>query len=179
MTLKPFEDLRPDIHADAYVDATALVIGDVRIGAESSVWPFTLMRGDVNSISIGQQTNLQDHTICHVTHDGPYNPGGYALSIGDRVTVGHRVTLHGCTVGDDCLIGMGAILMDGVRVEAHSLIGAGSLVTPNKVLEGGYLWMGSPARQVRPLSETEIEAITYSAQHYVRLMRRYKTTPEA
>ena len=173
MTLRHFENIQPTIAADAYIDDAALVIGDVTIGTESSIWPFAVLRGDVNTISIGDQTNIQDHSICHATHAGPYNPDGFALTVGDRVTVGHRVTLHGCKVGDDCLIGMGATLMDGVVVEPHTLIGAGSLITPGKVLETGYLWMGSPARKVRKLSPEEIESISYSALHYVRLMQRH------
>lgn len=173
MTIRQFEKLHPSIAENAYIDDTSLVIGNVSIGNESSVWPFTVIRGDVNSISIGSETNIQDHSVCHVSHDGPYNPGGYSLTVGDRVTVGHRVTLHGCNIGDDCLIGMGATLMDGAVIQSHTLIGAGSLVTPNKVLESGYLWMGTPARKVRKLSSEEIESIAYSAQHYVRLMKRY------
>lgn len=176
MTVRNFEQHKPHIATTAYIDATALVIGDVTVGAETSLWPFTVVRGDVNSITIGSQTNIQDHSVCHVSHDGPYHPGGYALTVGDRVTVGHRVTLHGCTIGDDCLIGMGAIIMDGAEIQSHTLIGAGSLVTPKKILEGGYLWMGSPARKVRKLSSEEIESITYSAQHYVRLMQRHRAT---
>lgn len=173
MTIRQFENIHPSIEANTYIDDSALVIGNVSIGTETSVWPFTVIRGDVNAITIGSQTNIQDHTVCHVTHDGPYNPGGYALKVGDRVTIGHRVTLHGCTVGDDCLIGMGATIMDGAVIEPNSLIGAGSLVTPNKNLEGGYLWMGSPARKVRKLSSDEIESVAYSAQHYVRLLKRH------
>ena len=175
MTIRTFENTQPSIASDVYIDDAALVIGDVTIDAESSIWPFTIIRGDVNSISIGKQTNIQDHSVCHVSHDGPYNPDGFALTIGDRVTVGHRVTLHGCTISCDCLIGMGATIMDGVIIEPNTLIGAGSLVTPNKILEGGYLWMGSPVRKVRKLNNEEIESIAYSAQHYVRLMKRYLT----
>lgn len=173
MSIRNFENHQPCIAADTFIDETALIIGDVTIGAESSVWPFTVIRGDVNTISIGQQTNLQDHTVCHVTHDGPYHPGGFSLTVGDRVTVGHRVTLHGCTIGDDCLIGMSSTIMDGVTIEPHSLIGAGSLVPPNKTLEGGHLWLGTPVRKVRKLTQDEIEAIHYSASQYVQLMRQH------
>jgi len=173
MTLRSFENIKPSITSDTYIDETGLVIGDVSIGTESSIWPFTVMRGDVNIIRIGDQTNIQDHSVCHVTHDGPYNSGGYPLVIGNQVTVGHRVTLHGCTVGDNCLIGMSATIMDGVIIEPNTLIGAGSLVTPNKTLETGYLWMGSPVRKIRKLSSEEIDSISYSAKHYVRLAKRY------
>lgn len=149
------------------------VIGDVEIGHDSSVWPFTLIRADVNSIRIGEQTNIQDNSVLHVTHDGPYNPGGNALQVGNKVTVGHRAILHGCTIHDNCLIGMGATVMDGAVIHANTIIGAGSLVTPGKELEGGYLWVGSPARRVRALSEDEIKAIDYSTGHYVKLKNRH------
>jgi carbonic anhydrase/acetyltransferase-like protein (isoleucine patch superfamily) len=174
MAIRDFENILPDLHPDAYVDETALVVGDVVIGENSSVWPFSVIRGDVNRVRIGSNTNIQDNSVLHVSHDGPYNPGGYALTIGNNVTVGHRVILHGCTVHDNCLIGMGATIMDGAVIHPYTLIGAGSLLTPNKELEGGYLWMGSPARKVRELTDEERESIDYSAQHYVRLKNRHQ-----
>jgi len=174
MTIRKFEDKQPNIDATTFVDDTALVLGDVQIGKNSSVWPLTVIRGDVNAIQIGNNTNIQDNSVLHVTHDGPYNPGGFALKIGNNVTVGHRVILHGCQVGDSCLIGMGATIMDGAVIEENTLIGAGSLVTPNKHLESGYLWMGSPVRKVRKLTDEEIESIEYSAQHYVKLKNRHQ-----
>ena len=174
MAIRDFENILPDLHPDAYVDETALVVGDVTLGQDSSVWPFTVIRGDVNTIRIGASTNIQDNSVLHVTHDGPYNPGGYGLLVGDNVTVGHRVVLHGCTVHDNCLIGMGATIMDGAVVHPQTIVGAGSLVTPGKELEGGYLWLGCPARQVRELSDEERESIAYSAQHYVRLKNRHQ-----
>ncbi len=174
MTIRHFENKQPDIDTTTFVDDTALVLGDVQIGKNSSVWPLTVIRGDVNTIQIGNNTNIQDNSVLHVTHDGPYNPGGFALKIGNNVTVGHRVILHGCQVGDSCLIGMGATIMDGAVIEANTLIGAGSLVTPNKHLESGYLWIGSPARKVRKLTDEEIESIEYSAQHYVQLKNRHQ-----
>ncbi|MGD8483326.1 MAG: gamma carbonic anhydrase family protein, partial [Thioalkalispiraceae bacterium] len=153
MAIRDFENTLPDIAPSCYIEDSALVIGDVRIGEHSSVWPFAILRGDVNTITIGDNTNIQDHSVLHVTHDGPYNPGGHALTMGNNITVGHRVTLHGCTIHDNCLIGMGATIMDGAIVHANNLVGAGSLVTPGKELESGYLWMGSPARKIRALSE--------------------------
>ncbi len=174
MTIRHFENKQPDIDTTTFVDDTALVLGDVQIGKNSSVWPLTVIRGDVNTIQIGNNTNIQDNSVLHVTHDGPHNPGGFALKIGNNVTVGHRVILHGCQVGDSCLIGMGATIMDGAVIEANTLIGAGSLVTPNKHLESGYLWIGSPARKVRKLTDEEIESIEYSAQHYVQLKNRHQ-----
>jgi len=174
MTIRPFENKQPDVDTTTFVDDTALVLGDVQIGKNSSIWPLTVIRGDVNAIQIGNNTNIQDNSVLHVTHDGPYNPGGFDLIIGNNVTVGHRVILHGCHVGDSCLIGMGATIMDGAVIEANTLIGAGSLVTPNKHLESGYLWMGSPVRRVRKLTDEEIESIEYSAQHYVQLKNRHQ-----
>lgn len=174
MTIRNFEDKQPDIHPTSFVDETALVLGDVQIGENCSIWPMTVIRGDVNAIQIGSNTNIQDNSVLHVTHDGPYNPGGYDLIIGNNVTVGHRVILHGCEVGDSCLIGMGATIMDGAKIGSHTLIGAGSLVTPGKQLEPGYLWMGSPVRKVRKLSKKEIESIEYSANNYVKLKNQHQ-----
>ena len=174
MTIRNFEDKQPQIHPTTFIDDTALVLGDVHIGENSSIWPMTVIRGDVNTIQIGAFTNIQDNSVLHVTHDGPYNAGGYDLKIGNNVTVGHRVILHGCHIGDSCLIGMGATIMDGVIVEPNNLIGAGSLITPNKHLESGYLWMGSPARKIRKLTDEEIESIDYSAKNYSELKDQHK-----
>ncbi|MDH5444762.1 MAG: gamma carbonic anhydrase family protein [Gammaproteobacteria bacterium] len=176
MPVDSFENIKPDIHPTAYIHEQALVVGDVVIGEDSSVWPFTVIRGDVNAIRIGHRTNVQDNSVLHVTHDGPYRPGGYSLEIGNEVTVGHRVILHGCKVGNQCLIGMGAIVMDGAVLQDRVLLGAGSLVTPGKELTGGYLWMGQPAKKIRELSEQELESLEYSAQHYVRVKNRYLQT---
>ena len=174
MTIRNFENKIPDIHATTYVDETALVLGEVKIGENSSIWPLTVIRGDVNRIEIGNNTNIQDNSVLHVTHDGPYNPGGFDLKVGNNVTVGHRVILHGCHINDSCLIGMGATIMDGAVIESHNLIGAGSLVTPNKHLESGYLWMDSPIRKVRKLSDEELESIEYSAVYYVKLKNQHQ-----
>jgi len=173
MTIRNFENTQPNIHSSTFVDETALVLGDVKIGEDSSIWPLTVIRGDVNAIQIGNNTNIQDNSVLHVTHDGPYNPGGFSLTIGNGVTVGHRVILHGCEIGDSCLIGMGSTVMDGVVIEPNNIIGAGSLVTPNKHLESGYLWMGSPVRKVRKLTDDEIESIKYSAASYTDLKNQY------
>ncbi|MCW9025113.1 MAG: gamma carbonic anhydrase family protein [Gammaproteobacteria bacterium] len=173
MTIRTFENMAPVIGDGVYIDEAALVVGNVDIGNESSVWPFTVIRGDVNSIRIGVCTNIQDNSVLHVSHKGPYNPEGNALSIGNNVTVGHRVILHGCTVMDNCLIGMGATIMDGAIIHPNTLVGAGTLIAPNKELESGYLWLGSPAKRVRPLTEEEIASIQYSAEHYQRLKNRH------
>ena len=155
------------------VDPTAVVMGDVSLGDDVSVWPHAAMRGDVQVIHIGARTNIQDGTVLHVTHDGPYNPGGFPLHIGEDVTIGHRALLHGCAVGDRVLVGMGAIIMDNVTVEDEVMIAAGALVTPGKRLRSHTLYAGSPAREVRPLTEQEIQFLPYSAQGYVSLKQRY------
>ena len=173
MTIRPFDNITPQLGTGVFVDDTALVIGDVVIGADSSVWPYTVVRGDVNQIRIGARTNIQDQSMLHVTHKSSYNPDGVACSVGDDVTVGHQVVLHACRIDNKCLIGMGSILMDNVQVGEYTLIGAGSLITENTVLEGGYLWIGRPARRVRALTDGEREYILYSAQNYVRLAKRY------
>ena len=165
--------IAPVLGARVYVDESAVVVGDVALGDDSSLWPFVAARGDVNAIRIGARTNVQDACVLHVTHDGPYTPGGIPLTIGDDVTVGHRVLLHACTIGDRCLVGMGAVVMDGVVVEPDVFIAAGTLVPPGKRLASGFLYRGSPAQQARPLTPDELEMLKYSAQHYVRLKDRY------
>jgi len=176
MPIRPFEDRRPVIHPSAWLDATALVIGDVHIGAESALWPYAVARGDVNRIRIGERTNIQDHCVLHVSHDGPMHPGGADLQIGNQVTVGHGAVLHGCRIMNHCLIGMRATILDGALIPPLTVIGAGALVPPGKELESGYLWLGSPVRRSRPLRQDEIDNIEYAAAHYVRLMRRHRET---
>lgn len=171
--IRSFENHRPWLGPGAWVDATAMVIGDVRIGADSSVWPMSVIRGDVNHISIGERCNIQDGCVLHVTHDGPYSPGGRPLVLGNDITVGHKAVLHACTVHDRVLVGMGALVMDGAVIESDVILAAGSLVPPDKILESGHLWRGSPARCVRPLSEEEKARLVYSAAHYVRLKNRH------
>lgn len=163
----------PSLGARVLIDPTAVVMGDVWLGDDASVWPHAAMRGDVQIIRIGARTNIQDGTVLHVTHEGPYNPDGYPLHIGDDVTVGHRALLHGCTVGHRVLVGMGAIVMDKVVVEDEVMIAAGSLVTPGKRLRSGHLYAGSPAREVRALTESEQRFLQYSADGYVSLKQRY------
>ena len=174
MTLRDFQTHSPNIDASAYVDETALVIGEVSIGLQSSVWPMSVLRGDVNSITIGAESNIQDGSVLHVSHRNAHNPDGHPLVIGDRVTVGHKVILHGCRIGNECLIGMGSVVMDGVVVEERVLIGAASLVPPGKRLQSGYLYLGNPVRRIRQLTEQELDYFAYSAQHYVRLMKHHQ-----
>lgn len=173
LNVRAFEGKTPVIAESALIDSTAVVVGDVEIGAESSVWPMSVVRGDIHRIRIGARTNIQDGSVLHVSHDSRFVPGGYPLVIGDEVTVGHKVILHGCEIGNRCLIGMGAIVMDGAVLEPNIILGAGSLVTGGTRLDGGYLWVGSPARRVRPLKEQELEYLEYSAGHYVKLARRH------
>lgn len=169
MTVRNLQDKTPIIADSAFVDETALVIGDVTIGEDSSIWPMTVVRGDVQKITIGKRTNIQDACVCHVTHDGEFSPGGFPLTVGDDVTVGHRVTLHACTVGNLCLIGMSATIMDGAVLSDKVIVGAGSLVPTGKQLESGYLYVGSPVKRVRELNEKELAFLEYSAKHYAKL----------
>ncbi len=171
--IRPYQGQCPTIAASAFVDATAVVIGDVSIADDCSIWPGAIARGDVERIVIGAKTNVQDGSVLHVTHDGPYSPGGRALLIGTGVTIGHQALLHACTVGDYCLIGMGAIVMDDAEVESECMIAAGSLVPPGKRLPARTLWRGSPARYARDLTVEEVEQLHYSAAHYVRLKNTY------
>ncbi len=173
MNIREFEGKQPQIAASAFVDSSAVVIGDVIIGADSSVWPMAVIRGDINCIKIGERSSIQDGTVIHVNHAGDYNPQGNAVVIGNEVTVGHKVTLHGCTIADLCLIGIGSIVMDGVLVESNVILGAGSLVPPGKVLEAGYLWLGSPVKKIRPLTDREKQFLKYSANYYAALKNRH------
>ena len=134
-----FESKHPRIAETAWVHGAAVLIGDVTVGADSSFWPMAVARGDVHWIRIGERTSIQDGAILHVTHAGQHAPGGFPLMVGNDVTVGHRVILHGCTVGDLCLIGMGSTIMDGAVIGPRTIIGAGSLVPEGKKLEGGHL----------------------------------------
>lgn len=173
MNIRDYLGITPTIGEDVFVDDTALVLGDVHIGRDSSIWPFTVVRGDVNKIRIGENSNIQDNSVLHVTHPHGDVPEGYAVSVGNNVTVGHRVILHGCEIGDNCLIGMGSTVMDGAVIEPYVLLGAGSLVSPGKVLEGGHLWLGSPVRKIRPLTEGERKWIDSSAIHYRELKNKH------
>lgn len=171
--LRPYKELFPQIGLRVMVDPSSVVIGDVRIADDVSVCPLVAIRGDVNYVSIGQRSNIQDGSVLHVTHKSSYKPEGNPLIIGEDVTVGHKVMLHGCTIGNRVLVGMGSILLDGVVVGDDVMIGAGSLVPQNKQLESGYLYFGNPVKQIRPLTEGEREGLKYSANNYVKWKNEY------
>jgi len=173
MSIRSHAGLQPVIAADVYIDRDAVVIGDVEIGEGSSVWPMTVVRGDIHRIRIGKRTSVQDGSILHVTHAGPFNPDGFPLIIGDDVTIGHKAMLHGCTIGNRVLIGMAAVIMDGVVVYDEVIIAAGTLVPPGKVLESGFLYKGNPARQARTLTEQEMTFFCYTSKRYVDLAAKY------
>jgi len=173
VNIRTYRNIAPVLGARVYVDPAAIVIGRVRIGDDSSVWPAAVVRGDVHSIEIGARTSIQDGSVLHVTHDGPYSPGGRSLRVGADVTIGHRVTLHACTIGDKCLVGMGSVVLDGAVADELVMIGAGSVVPPGKRLETRSLYVGSPVRKVRDLTQAEINFFTYSAAQYVQLKDDY------
>jgi len=174
MTIRNFANQVPVIDPSAYVDPQAHVSGSVILAADVSIWPMAVLRGDVQRIEVGKSSNVQDGAVLHVTHDSEYSPGGVPLIIGERVTVGHNATLHACTIANDALIGMGSIVLDEVVVESQVMLGAGSLVPPGKVLESGFLYVGSPAKKLRPLTDQEIKFLSYSPEHYVRLSAKHR-----
>jgi len=171
--IRPFLDKHPVLGQRVYVDPACTIIGEVELGDDVSVWPGTVIRGDVNHVRIGARSNVQDGSIIHVSHDSPYNKGGYPTLVGEGVTVGHGCIIHACTIGDYCLIGMGACILDGAVIEANAFIAAGAVIGPGKRVRSGELWAGNPARLMRQLSEKDIEGLRYSADHYVRLKDKY------
>jgi carbonic anhydrase/acetyltransferase-like protein (isoleucine patch superfamily) len=172
MPIYALGDQVPDIDPTAYIHPDAVIIGSVTIGPEASIWPGAVLRGDVNHIRVGAKTSIQDGAIVHVAHAGPYGPG-YPCLIGEGVTIGHAAVVHACSIGDYCLIGMHASVLDGAVVMKHGFVGAGALIPPGKVVGEGELWLGNPAKFVRLLSDRQIEQLHYSADHYVRLKDAY------
>jgi gamma-carbonic anhydrase len=164
----PFEGMTPRIHAGAWIAPTAVVIGDVEVGAESSIWFHCVIRGDTNHIRIGARTNVQDGSILHVNHES------FPCILGDDVTVGHAAIVHACTVENGGFVGMGATVMDGATIEAGGVLAAGALLPPGKRLGRHELWAGSPARLVRVLAPEERQRFASTASHYVALARRYR-----
>ena len=173
MGIRSFQNKVPRQDQRVFVDPAATVIGDVELGEDSSVWPGAVVRGDMHRIVIGARTSVQDNAVLHITHDSAFNPGGFPLTLGDDVTVGHQAMLHGCTIGDRVMIGMQTMIMDGAVVENDVMLAAGSLVSPGKRLASGWLYRGRPARPVRELTAKEIEFLTYVAGNYVKLKDQY------
>lgn len=171
--LRPYKNHFPQQGDRVMIDSSSVVVGEVQLADDVSIWPLVAIRGDVNKVVIGKRSNIQDGSVLHVTHKSTSNPEGYPLIVGEDVTVGHKAMLHGCTIGNRVLVGMGSILLDGVIVEDDVMIGAGSLVPPGKRLESGYLYLGSPVKQVRPLSEAEIAGLLFSSNNYVGWKNEY------
>ena len=168
MAIRNYKGLVPSLAQSAWVDHSAQVIGQCELAEDVSIWPCAVLRGDVNAIKIGTRSNIQDGAVVHTTHESARSKGSKTI-VGADVTVGHNAVLHGCIVEDECLIGMGAVVLDNAHVQKHVLIGANSLVPAGKVLESGYLYVGSPVKQLRALTEQEKSFFKYSAEHYVKL----------
>ncbi|WP_318433811.1 gamma carbonic anhydrase family protein [Photobacterium leiognathi] len=171
--LRSYKMISPTVGNNVFIDPSSVIIGDVRLADDASIWPLVAARGDVNYITIGKRTNIQDGSVLHVSRVSDDNPNGFPLIIGDDVTVGHKAMLHGCQVGHRVLVGMGAIILDGAVIEDDVIVGAGSLVPPNKRLASGFLYVGSPAKQARPLTDKEKTFLSKSANNYVRLKNEY------
>ncbi|WP_373182256.1 gamma carbonic anhydrase family protein [Halomonas campaniensis] len=176
--IRAWQGTTPTLGERVYIDPASLVLGDVVLGDDSSVWPMAVVRGDMHRIRIGARTSVQDGCVLHITHASDFNPGGFPLTIGDDVTIGHKAILHGATLGSRILVGMGAIVMDGAVVEDEVIIAAGAVVTPGKRLESGHVYAGNPARALRPLKEKERAFFPYTAGNYVRLKDEYLAARE-
>jgi carbonic anhydrase/acetyltransferase-like protein (isoleucine patch superfamily) len=172
-SIRVYQSVHPQLHDSVFVDPSAVIIGDVIMGKDSSVWPLTVIRGDMHRIRIGERVSVQDGSVLHITHAGPFNPDGFPLTIGNDVTIGHQAMLHGCTLGDRILIGMKAMVMDGAVIESDVVLAAGAVVPPGKLLKSGWLYMGSPAKPARELTEKELSYFTYTAANYVKLKNTY------
>ena len=171
--LRAYKDTYPVIGHSVYLDPFSSIIGAVELADDVSIWPMCVLRGDVNAIKVGKRSNIQDGSVLHVARKGEASVDGYSLIIGEDVTVGHKAMLHACRIEDRVLIGMGAIVLDNAHIESDVILGAGSLVPPNKHLKSGYLYVGSPAKAVRKLSEDEFAFLKRSAAYYVKLKDEY------
>ncbi|MGM0522033.1 MAG: gamma carbonic anhydrase family protein [Pseudomonadota bacterium] len=177
--LRPYQGQTPTLGERVYIDPASVVIGDVTLGDDCSVWPMTVIRGDMHRIRIGARVSVQDGSVLHITHASDYNPDGFPLTVGDDVTIGHKAILHGATLGSRILVGMGAIVMDGAVVDNDVIIAAGAVVTPGKHLESGHVYAGNPAKAMRPLKEKEYTFFSYTAGNYVKLKDRFLTEASA
>jgi len=175
--LRSYKGILPSVNGSNYIDSSAVLVGDITLAEDVSIWPLVAARGDVNSISIGARSNIQDGSVLHVTHKNKENPEGYPLVIGDDVTIGHKCMLHGCILGNRILVGMGTIILDNSVIEDDVFIGAGSLVPPNKTLVSGYLYLGNPVKQIRPLNDSELAFLKKSALNYVNFKNDYLNEP--
>ncbi|MDO7653321.1 MAG: gamma carbonic anhydrase family protein [Porticoccus sp.] len=176
--IRSHRGMTPTLGARVYIDPAATVIGNTTLGDDVSVWPGAVIRGDMHRITIGNRSNIQDNAVLHISHASDFNPGGWPLTIGDDVIVGHGAILHGCTLGNRILVGNGAIVNDGVIVEEEVMIGSGCVVPPGKVLKSGYLYVGAPAKQVRALTDKEKQFFSYSPSNYVKLKDQYLAEQE-
>ncbi|SHM30142.1 gamma carbonic anhydrase family protein [Vreelandella subglaciescola] len=167
--IRSFQGITPRLGARVYVDSASVVIGDVTLGDDCSVWPMTVIRGDMHRIRLGARVSVQDGSVLHITHASDFNPEGFPLTVGDDVTIGHKAILHGATLGHRILVGMGAIVMDGATVDDEVIIAAGAVVTPGKHLQSGYVYAGNPAKPLRPLKDSERAFFPYTAGNYVAL----------
>lgn len=174
--IRSYQGLEPHIAADAYVDENAVVIGNVEVGQQASIWPMAVVRGDIHRIRIGAGSNVQDGSILHVSHDSRFLPGGAPTILHERVTVGHQAMLHGCEIHHHCLVGIGARVLDRAVLKSRVMLAAGAVVPPGKVLEGGYLYVGAPAKRTRILTDLELEYLDYAATHYMDLAIRHRAT---
>ncbi len=167
MPIFSFNQISPTIHPHAWVAPTATVIGDTHIGQGSNLWFGAVLRGDVHHIRVGEDTNIQDNAVVHVT------TGKFPCLIGNRVTVGHSAVVHACTLKDECLVGMGAVVLDGATVQTGAMVAAGAVVSPGKVVPTGFIWAGTPARELRAMTAAEVAYLSWSASHYRALAQRY------
>ena len=171
--LRAYKEFFPVIAESVYLDPFSSIIGAVELADDVSIWPMCVLRGDVNSIKVGKRSNIQDGSVLHVARKGEASTDGYSLTIGEDVTVGHKAMLHACQIGDRVLIGMGAIVLDNVRIDNDVILAAGALVPPNKHLQSGYLYVGAPAKAARKLTADEFTFLKRSASHYVKLKNEY------
>ena len=172
-SIRSHAGISPNLGPRVFIDVAATVIGNVTLGEDSSIWPGAVIRGDMHSISIGCRTSIQDNAVLHISHASDFNPGGWPLNIGDDVIVGHGAILHGCIVGSRVLVGNGAIINDGAVIEDEVIIGAGCVVPPGKRLQSGNVYVGTPCKQLRAVTDKEKLFFTYSPANYVKLKDQY------